>query len=186
MFVISFHTIIYNSYSGVWRNSVREFGAIPFGSLAAKLTILSVFYCNLYVLLLFFKTFPPPVAPSHLRHLRWNALDNAEHLLGVSHIRHALLTISSSHPSKRDNLSRFHFPHLSITVSYAFASYKNQAYTNITIILHNYCPTKQSSSEACFRNSVNPFIRSYAVYFRFSIDSYFRCYAATLLSSVNP
>ena len=40
--------------SGVWRNSVREFGAIPFGSLSAKLTILSVFYCIPYVLLLFF------------------------------------------------------------------------------------------------------------------------------------
>ena len=45
--------------SGVWRNSVREFGAVPFGSLAAKLTILSVFYCIPYVLLFFFKTSAP-------------------------------------------------------------------------------------------------------------------------------
>ena len=59
MFVISFHTIIYTQHSGVWRNSVREFGAIPFGSLAAKLTILSVFYCIPYVLLFFFKTSAP-------------------------------------------------------------------------------------------------------------------------------
>lgn len=59
MFVISFHTIIYTQHSGVWRNSIREFGAIPFGSLAAKLTILSVFYCIPYVLLFFFKTFTP-------------------------------------------------------------------------------------------------------------------------------
>ena len=59
MFVISFHTIIYTQHSGVWRNSVREFGAIPFGSLAAKLTILSVLYCIPYVLLFFFKTSSP-------------------------------------------------------------------------------------------------------------------------------
>ena len=33
----------------------HHFGAVPFGSLAAKLTILSVFYCIPYVLLFFFK-----------------------------------------------------------------------------------------------------------------------------------
>ena len=41
MFVISFHTIIYTPTFG-------SLAAIPFGSLAAKLTILPVFYCIPY------------------------------------------------------------------------------------------------------------------------------------------
>ena len=36
----------------------HHFDAVPFGSLAAELTILSVFYCIPYVLLFFFKISP--------------------------------------------------------------------------------------------------------------------------------
>ena len=64
-------------HSGVWRNSVREFGAIPFGSLAAKLTILPVFYCIPCVLLFFFKTSPSPHficrPPFVLRHNKYGS-----------------------------------------------------------------------------------------------------------------
>ena len=93
MFVISFHTIIYNSYSGVWRNSVREFGAVPFGSLAAKLTILSVFYCIPYVLLFFFKALPVStqlfgVTPKVFREVSSRRVAGWHAMMNDVHIRH--------------------------------------------------------------------------------------------------